>query len=107
MLSIQIISLIIFVMGIVIMPIIDQLFFYNAFNFKSTTVDKPVTKKDFKNFKERNREMVEPAQLPVVNKEARVIEEVGLGKNAEERSETIRDTVSKPEVNVGSSKRMI
>ena len=34
MLSIQIVSLIIFVVGIVIIPVVDQLFFYSAFNFK-------------------------------------------------------------------------
>lgn len=43
MLSIQIISLIIFVIAILVIPVIDQLFFYSAFNFKgvlSQTLEK-------------------------------------------------------------------
>ena len=38
--------------------------------------------------------------MPVVSKEARVIEEISLDKKVNERKETIRDTVRKTEVDV-------
>jgi len=64
------------------------------------TVDRPATSTDLENFQERNIEMVERAEVPVVNKEARVVEEVSIGKEVEERNETIQDTVRKTEVDV-------
>jgi len=64
------------------------------------TVDRPATSADLENFQERNIEMVERAEVPVVNKEARVVEEVSIGKEVEERNETIQDTVRKTEVDV-------
>jgi stress response protein YsnF len=44
--------------------------------------------------------MIERTEVPVVNKNARVVEEVSLGKDVNERSETINDTVRKTEVAV-------
>ena len=64
------------------------------------TVNRPATEADFAAFKEGTTEMIETAEVPVVAKEARVVEEVSLGKEASERSETIRDTVRKTEVDV-------
>jgi len=69
-------------------------------NVERTTVDRAATAADFENFKERDVEMVERAEVPVVSKEARVVEEVSIGKEVEERSETISDTVRKTEVDV-------
>lgn len=69
-------------------------------NVERTTVDRPATAADFQNFQERDIEMIERAEVPVVSKEARVVEEVSIGKNVEERSETISDTVRKTEVDV-------
>lgn len=69
-------------------------------NVERTTVDRPATAADFENFKEKDVEMVERAEVPVVSKEARVVEEVSIGKEVEERSETISDTVRKTEVDV-------
>lgn len=65
-----------------------------------TAVNRLATEADFAAFKEGTVEMVETAEVPVVAKEARVVEEVSLGKEASERSETIRDTVRKTEVDV-------
>ncbi len=65
-----------------------------------TPVDRPATEADFTSFKEGEVELVERAEVPVVGKEARVVEEVSLGKQVEERDETIRDTVRKTEVDV-------
>jgi stress response protein YsnF len=64
------------------------------------TVDRPATAADLDNFKEGEFEMVERAEVPVVSKEARVVEEVILGKEVNERKETIRDTVRSTEVEV-------
>ena len=64
------------------------------------TVDRPATAADLSNFQEKNIELVEHAEVPVVSKEARVVEEVSLSKEVEERTETIQDTVRKTEVDV-------
>jgi stress response protein YsnF len=63
-------------------------------------VDRATTDADFSNFEERNIEMIERAEVPVVNKESRVVEEVSLNKEVEEREETIRDTVRNTEVDI-------
>lgn len=45
-------------------------------------------------------EVRESSEVPVVNKEARVVEEVSLNKEVTEREETIRDTVRETEVDI-------
>jgi len=67
-------------------------------NVERTPVDRIATEADFANFKEGTVEMTEHAEKPVVAKEARIVEEVSLGKETEEREETIRDTVRHTEV---------
>ncbi len=64
------------------------------------TVNRAATDADFDSFKEGEIELREHAEVPVVNKEARIVEEVSLGKETNERNETIRDTVRKTEVDV-------
>lgn len=64
------------------------------------TVDKPVQNSSFAPFEESTIELTEHAEVPVVAKEARVIEEISVGKDVEHREETIRDTVRKTEVDV-------
>jgi uncharacterized protein (TIGR02271 family) len=51
-------------------------------------------------FQERTIEVEERSEEAVVSKEARVVEEVVVRKEAEQRTETISDTVRKTEVNV-------
>lgn len=63
-------------------------------------VDRPATDADFNTFREGTIELTETAEVPVVQKEARVVEEVSLGKQVEERTETIRDSVRSTEVEV-------
>jgi len=63
-------------------------------------VDRPATDADFAAFKEGTVEVTESAERAVVAKEARVVEEVTLGKEVSEREETIKDTVRKTEVDV-------
>jgi uncharacterized protein (TIGR02271 family) len=70
-----------------------------------TPVDRVASESDFANFKEGTIEEIERAERPVVAKEARVVEEVSLGKDVDEREETINDTVRHTEVdteNIGS-----
>jgi uncharacterized protein (TIGR02271 family) len=51
-------------------------------------------------FQERTIEMEERSEEAVVSKEARVVEEVVIHKDAEQRTETISDTVRRTEVDV-------
>lgn len=64
------------------------------------TVDRPASDTDFDTFKEGEVEVTESNEVPVVNKQSRVVEEVSLGKNVEERTETVRETVRKTEVDI-------
>lgn len=63
-----------------------------------TPVNRPVDETDINAFKEEELELTEHAEVPVVNKEARVVEEVSLNKEVEEREETIKDTLRNTEV---------
>jgi uncharacterized protein (TIGR02271 family) len=56
-------------------------------------------------FQDRSIEMTETAEVPMVSKEARVNEEVVVRKTADQRSETIDDTVRHTEVEVDESSR--
>jgi stress response protein YsnF len=63
-------------------------------------VDRPATEADMNAFKEGSMEIRERAEVPVLQKQARVVEEVQVGKKVEERTETLRDKVRKTEVQV-------
>jgi uncharacterized protein (TIGR02271 family) len=63
-------------------------------------VDIPVADAGSSVFQERTVELSEKAEVPVVSKEARVVEEVSVGKTVEERQETIRDTVRSTDVEI-------
>jgi uncharacterized protein (TIGR02271 family) len=64
-------------------------------------VDRPATAGDFDQaFKEGTIEVTERVETPVVQKQARVVEEVVVGKEATERTETVRDTVRHTDVQV-------
>jgi stress response protein YsnF len=62
-----------------------------------TPVDRPATEADFH---EGEVEIRERDEVPVVNKQARVVEEIKLNKEVTERNETIRDTVRETKVDV-------
>lgn len=64
------------------------------------TVNRPATDADFANFKETSIELTESAEVPIVSKQARVVEEISLDKQVTERDETIRDNVRSTEVDV-------
>ena len=65
-----------------------------------TPVDRLADTTDFDAFKEGTIELKEHAEVPVVSKEARVVEEITVGKEVTERDETIHDTVRKTEVDI-------
>jgi uncharacterized protein (TIGR02271 family) len=62
-------------------------------------VDRPVENAPAA-FREGTIEVTTQAEVPVVSKEARVVEEVVVGKNITEHTETVRDTVKRTDVDV-------
>jgi stress response protein YsnF len=69
-----------------------------------TPVDRTATDEDLNSFQETDIEVVEHAEVPVVSKEVRVVEEVKLNKEVEHRDETVKETVRKTEVDVENIK---
>jgi len=63
------------------------------------SVDRPVAAGDMA-FQEKEIEAVERSEEAVVSKEARVTEEITLRKDVDTRTETVRDTVRKQEIEV-------
>ena len=61
-------------------------------------VDRPVSPGDV--FAEVTLEVTEMAEVPVVAKQARVVEEVVIGKTTKERDETIEETLLRQDVDV-------
>lgn len=62
--------------------------------------NRPATTADLQAFQEGTVEVRERREEPVVTKEARVVEEVVVGKHTTQRTETIRDRVRHTEVEV-------
>ena len=56
-------------------------------------------------FQEGTIEIKEMAEVPVVSKEAHVVEEVVVGKNVTEHQETVRDTIKRTEVEIDEVNR--
>jgi uncharacterized protein (TIGR02271 family) len=63
-------------------------------------VDRPATAEDLAKFREGTIEVRETAEEPVVSKTARVVEEVRVAKEVQEREETINETVRRKDVDV-------
>jgi hypothetical protein len=55
--------------------------------------NRPATEEELNSFKEGTVEVTEHREVPVVNKDSRVVEEVIFEKEVEENEETIKDTV--------------
>jgi stress response protein YsnF len=68
-------------------------------NVERHPVDRPASEADFITG-DQSIEVTEMAEEPVVSKEARVVEEVVVKKDVEERDETVRDTVRRQDVEV-------
>ena len=67
---------------------------------KRNPVDKPADTSKMKNFEEKTIEAKETSEVPVVNKEARVKEEVTLEKEVQNKEEVIKDKVKETKVDV-------
>ena len=63
-------------------------------------VDRPATEADLAAFQERTVEVTEMAEKAVVNKSARVVEEVVVGKQVSSETQVVEDTVRRTEVEV-------
>lgn len=63
-------------------------------------VDRPVSKADLDNLQQGSFEVRERDEQAVVDKQARVVEEVHVKKNVQERTENIQDTVRRTDVDV-------
>jgi len=63
-------------------------------------VNRPLTDADRSAFQDQDIELTERTEVPVVNKESRVVEEIRISKDVDERTETIRDTVRNTEVDI-------
>ena len=66
-------------------------------HIERTPVDRPANVSDLR---EEQVEFTERAEVPVVSKEARVVEEISLNKEVTEKEETIQDTVRHTKVDV-------
>jgi uncharacterized protein (TIGR02271 family) len=67
-------------------------------------VDRPIGKGDTERMRDQTVEVTEMAEEPVVQKRARVREEVVVGKETTQRTEKVRDTVRRTEVEVENLK---
>lgn len=63
-------------------------------------VDRPATEADFAAAQQGNFEVKETAEEPVVQKQARVVEEVAVGKQVQEHTQRVEDTVRRTDVQV-------
>lgn len=69
-------------------------------NVERRPVNRPVSDADAIAFREGTIEVSEKAEQAVVGKQARVVEEVVIDKQATERTQTVRDTVKRTDVEV-------
>jgi len=69
-------------------------------NVERRPVDRPISAADATAFKEQTIEVAEHTEEPVISKQARVVEEVVVGKQQTERTQTVQDTVRRTDVDV-------
>ena len=63
-------------------------------------VNREVTEDDFSSFREGEIEFLELADIPIVAKQARVVEEIEIGRKVTEHEETVRETLRSTDVEV-------
>jgi len=63
-------------------------------------VDRPISSSDTNVFNEQTIELTETDEEAVVAKQSHVVEEVVIGKEVEQRTETVRDTVRRTDVEI-------
>lgn len=69
-------------------------------NVERNPVNRPASAQDLNSFKEGEIKLTEHAEVPVVNKEARVVEEVRIHTDVNEHDENITGTVRKTDVEI-------
>jgi uncharacterized protein (TIGR02271 family) len=69
-------------------------------NVERHPVNRAVTDSDLANLKEGEIDITTRSEQAVVSKQARVVEEVEIGKSVSEHQETVRDTVRRTDVDV-------
>ncbi len=69
-------------------------------NVERRPVNRAVSQSDMAAFKEGSFEVTETDEEAIVSKQARVVEEVAINKNVQQRTETIKDTVRRTDVDV-------
>jgi len=72
-------------------------------NVERNPVNRPATEADLANFREGSIEATEHAEVPLVAKETRVVEEVKVKKDIEEVNQTVRGSVRRQDVEVDRS----
>ena len=65
-----------------------------------TPVNREVTDEDLSSFREGEIEFLELAEVPVIAKHARVVEEVEIGSQVSEHEEIVQDTLHRTDVQV-------
>ncbi|MCW3091641.1 MAG: hypothetical protein JWP81_2710 [Ferruginibacter sp.] len=68
-------------------------------------VNREISDAEIGSFQDQDIEMIERTEVPVVNKQARVVEEITVKKDVTERDETIHDTVRNTEVDIEDLKK--
>ncbi|MDQ6663920.1 MAG: YsnF/AvaK domain-containing protein [Acidobacteriota bacterium] len=63
-------------------------------------VDRPISAADTANLRDQTIEVTEMSEEPVISKRSRVVEEVSIGKETTDRTETVRDKVRRTDVKV-------
>jgi uncharacterized protein (TIGR02271 family) len=76
-----------------------------SINVERNPVSRKATAAEMENFKDTTIEASESKEVPIVNKEARVVEEVKLRKEISEKDETIRGSVKRQDVDVDKTKK--
>jgi stress response protein YsnF len=76
-------------------------------NIERNPVNRPASESDLRNFKKGEIDATEREEVPVVKKEARVVEEVKIKKEVEERNEKVRENVRKTEVDIDKQQKDI
>jgi uncharacterized protein (TIGR02271 family) len=82
-------------------PVEEQVTLHSeTVNVERRQVDRPISDADTTAFKEQSFELTETDEEAVVSKQARVVEEVVVNKETQDRTETVRDTVRRQDVHV-------
>lgn len=64
------------------------------------SVDREVSTEDLSNFREGEIEFLELAEVPVISKRARVVEEIEIGRQVSEHQEVVHETLKRNDVEV-------